>query len=108
MVLSNQNPTARIKFTGLLNIIMCVDNIFFFFLFSAVSCGSPPSVMNAVFDPNANISYGSSVDYTCIPGYVFTRDDTSNRIQCDESGQWMPQISDCKRRYLSITVIIIT
>ena len=70
-----------------------------FLFFPAVSCGSPPSVMNAVFDPNTNISYGSSVYYTCIPGYMFTRGVTSNRIHCDASGKWMPQISGCDRMY---------
>ena len=71
------------------------DNyVYIYFTFSALNCGDPPLVMNAVFDPNTNISYGSSVDYTCIPGYMFTRDVTSNRIHCDDSGQWT-HISDC-------------
>uniref|UniRef100_UPI00398F1FB5 sushi domain-containing protein 1 isoform X2 n=1 Tax=Pristiophorus japonicus TaxID=55135 RepID=UPI00398F1FB5 len=52
----------------------------------AVDCGSPPVLLNTVRYPPANTTYGSTVLYQCLVGYVRVRG--NGTLVCSAQGRW--------------------
>ncbi|XP_048384296.1 sushi domain-containing protein 1-like isoform X2 [Stegostoma tigrinum] len=58
-----------------------------------VDCGSPPSLLNTLYQP-VSTTYGSTVVYQCQIGYVFiTGNDT---LVCSAQGQWEGANLECE------------
>ncbi|MBZ3871168.1 Sushi, von Willebrand factor type A, EGF and pentraxin domain-containing protein 1 [Sciurus carolinensis] len=57
-----------------------------------VSCGPPPSVINAVATGEEH-TYGSKVKLRCLEGYVMDAD--IDTFTCGEDGHWFPEIISC-------------
>ncbi|XP_051818518.1 sushi, von Willebrand factor type A, EGF and pentraxin domain-containing protein 1 [Antechinus flavipes] len=57
-----------------------------------LSCGSPPSVDNAVII-GETYTYGSKVQYRCLEGYVMASD--TDTMTCQKDGLWSPDSVSC-------------
>lgn len=64
-----------------------------------ISCPPPPRIPHGTVTGN-QFTYLSSVEYRCNAGYVLVDEGerTSVRRQCNESGQWQPDLPVCVRR----------
>lgn len=73
-----------------------------FFVFSQLvsRCPPPPSLTNATAD-NWMATDGSSIMYTCIPGYETDIGSSNLSIVCDGS-KWEPNISDCQGKHYKL------
>ncbi|XP_067886751.1 sushi domain-containing protein 1 isoform X3 [Heterodontus francisci] len=60
----------------------------------AVSCGSPPALLNTVPYPPVNTTYGSTVVYQCQVGYIRVRGNTTSI--CSAQGQWEGANLECE------------
>ena len=63
----------------------------------AVSCGSPPTVMNATFGvPTPHTTYQGTVIYTCDSGYEISNGVITAETTCLANGDWRP-VPHCQR-----------
>ncbi|XP_072904701.1 sushi domain-containing protein 1 [Hemitrygon akajei] len=60
----------------------------------AVNCGSPPELRNVVRYSLGNVTYGSTVEYQCLAGYVRVRG--NGTLVCSASGQWEGPNLECE------------
>ena len=65
---------------------------------SAVNCGQPPDVLNAVKSVEAT-TYSSNVTYTCVVGFFFARLVYTQTATCQANGTWsIVALEQCTRK----------
>ena len=61
-----------------------------------IDCGPPNDVQNCEREPvEFNTTYGSTIHYTCIEGFLFEEGVHQLSQQCDINGQWHPELPHC-------------
>lgn len=69
-------------------------------IFSAISCGSVPSVQYASFYVPDSL-YNSTIAFTCLTGYHIHGSTVKTHSICQENGTWSP-VEQCKRKFTLI------
>ncbi|KAK2139706.1 hypothetical protein LSH36_1640g00003, partial [Paralvinella palmiformis] len=62
---------------------------------TAIDCGSPPDVTYSFRSVPPSHKYGTTVTYTCLSSYWFTKEITSRSITCTRHGKWSDILDYC-------------
>ena len=71
-----------------------------------VTCPPVPNVNNSVVS-TTEAMFGSVPQYSCRHGYKFPDDTVQKSIECDMSGQWTGNISDCIGIHIYSLILLI-
>ena len=72
---------------------------------TAVDCGQPPDIFNAIKSVEA-MTYSSNVTYTCLDGYFFARLVYTQTATCLANGEWSQGVPGMCIRKLELVSII--
>ena len=71
-------------------------------VFPAIDCGPYPPILTGVASKSPT-TYGSTVTFTCPPGYWFSRNVFTQSSRCNSNGAWTPsQMQPCTREQYSM------
>ena len=71
-------------------------------VFLAIDCGPYPPILTGVASKSPT-TYGSTVTFTCPPGYWFSRNVFTQSSRCNSNGAWTPsQMHPCTREEYSM------
>ena len=63
-----------------------------------ITCPPSPKLQNGTANTSLAL-YGTVVGYTCLYGYQFLDEMTTQHIQCTEDGNWTKEPADCSGQF---------
>lgn len=65
---------------------------YFFIVILAITCVTPPSIIHGFISSSKDLTYMSTLTYSCIHGYWFSRGVWSLMTSCTAKGSWEPAL----------------